>query len=479
MRIKNFHSIFGFVVFIISFSVSIILFIENYGKQGFNYLFLLPLIYSIITFFLSSISKRLVNRLLFILLYGLYFVRMVLQPFLILLSNYSIVLGGRTQAISDFIIISNLPSAVILMCYEFVIVFFTLYLYYNNLNVKNHFSPINEDLKTTLLFKEIITSLLLFIGGVIFIYPQFTNYFEFFISNQNKVNFEYSRGLIFMKKTIPYYIYWLVLFILDLLQIYLPILIVYFIHKRIRPYSYFLAYVSSLVILFFTFVIMTPQRMTSIQLSLVLFVILNILYPKTTKQLSPFISPLIITFAIIALLIKVNFIEHSKTDSLCYLSGIMNAYFSGPFNVSASLSITHGFSFNIVASDILRNIPFLNYFFKDMPNSVNLFNKTVLGENQTYLIFPMIGQGKFYFGYIFAPLFSFISIVLALYFERKFEVSNSIIGKYIFLYISILFGLSLVMYNFNILISFLFNALFCLILLRISQIRFFAKKTID
>lgn len=478
MRIKNFHSIFSFIVFIISFSVSIILFIENYGKHGFNYLFLLPLTYSIVTLFLSAVIKLQIKKLLFILLYGLYFVRMVLQPFLIHLSDYSIVLGGRTQVISNFIIIRNLPSAVILMCYEFVIIFFTLYLYYNKLNTKNYFSPVNEDLKTTLLFKEIIASLLFLIGSVILVYPQVTNYFEFFISNQSKTNFEYSKNLIYMKRTIPYYIYWLVLFVLDLLQIFLPILMVSFIYKKIRPYSYFIAYVFSLVILFFTFTIMTPQRMTSIQLSFVLFVILGMLYPKITKQLSPFIFSLIIVFTILALLIKVNFTENSKINSLSYLSGIINAYFSGPFNISASLSITHSISFNIVVSDILRNIPFLSYFFKDIPNSVNLFNKTVLGENQTYLIFPMIGQGKFYFGYFLAPVFSIMSIVFAFYFERKYETSNSIIEKYIFLYIAILFVMSPVMYNFNILVSFLFKVLFCLILLSISRIRFITKKAV-
>jgi len=222
---------------------------------------------------------------------------------------------------------------------------------------------------------------------------------------------------------------------------------------------------------------MTPQKITSIQLSLVLFVILNLLYPYYSKKISFLIILNILFFSFLALSIKVGFTSKSLLNSLFQLSAITNVYFGGVFNVSASLAINNEISYKIILSDILRNIPFINYFFKNIPNTVNIFNNLILGEKQTYLIIPMIGQGKFYFGYIFAPFFSIISILLALYYENKFKNSYTIIGKYLYLYISFIFGLSPIMYNFNILVSFLFNAFFCLILLFISKTLFIYKKT--
>ncbi|GEM_PF-4384019 len=476
MHIKNLKVFFYFIFLLLIFTLSIVIFVKNIDNYGFNYLFLLPLVFLIISVLIFELYIFLFKYFTFTLVYFLYFIRMVIHPLLIHLTNNKVALTLGRNIISDHIIKSNLTNAVILICYEFIIIFIIIYLYYKFINIK----PQNIQIKIftiSKMFKQLINIMFIFFIIAICFYPHFLNYFEFFITDQNKTNYEYSKGLIFMKSTIPYFIYWPVLFIINILQIFLPILLILFINNYKNINNRLIKYILSLFVVLLTFIIMTPQKITSIQLSLVLFVILNLLYPYYSKKISFLIILNILFFSFLALSIKVGFTSKSLLNSLFQLSAITNVYFGGVFNVSASLAINNEISYKIILSDILRNIPFINYFFKNIPNTVNIFNNLILGEKQTYLIIPMIGQGKFYFGYIFAPFFSIISILLALYYENKFKNSYTIIGKYLYLYISFIFGLSPIMYNFNILVSFLFNAFFCLILLFISKTLFIYKKT--
>lgn len=469
------------VYFLVSVSIAFFCFVflffdKTNNSEYYRHLYFLPL-----AFFVSSVIawkayNFLLKKVSVTFIIGLYFVRMVIIPVIIALSGYTININiGKEQIIPDFVVGAQMTKAILLMCYEVILVFILLSGF--KFNTGSFFEQkISSQDHSSILFKEIFFSIVLFCLIFLIFFPELLNYTEFFISDPIKTDYRYARGLILMKKVTPSIIYWLYLFFVNLLQVFIPIFLVKKINGRLYKRRPFIAIFLSFIVLLSLFAIMTPEKATSVQLALSLFLILCVLYPKSLKIIAPISIVSLLVLAIFALLIKVNVFNRSTDVNELYanLSSMLNAYFGGPANVATSLCIEEKISISVVIADFFQSIPFVGYFFKDMQTTPKIFNALIHSSEATYLIVPMIGQGWFYLGTIFAPVISVIVAYFALWFERRADRTHYIIKKFIYLYAAILLSMAPVMYNINIFISSLWNILFCLFFMSFVYTRLYS-----
>jgi len=146
------------------------------------------------------------------------------------------------------------------------------------------------------------------------------------------------------------------------------------------------------------------------------------------------------------------------------LSGTLNAYFSGPFNIAASIVMSKsvGITSRIATffGDILNSIPFFPVFFKGMLTTPTLFNQSVKGIGSiTTKIIPLVGQGYYYLSGLFAPIISMFFVRIATRYEKAISNLKNPFGKFIALYISIFCALVPTIYNANIAIKNLCNVM--------------------
>ena len=97
----------------------------------------------------------------------------------------------------------------------------------------------------------------------------------------------------------------------------------------------------------------------------------------------------------------------------------LNAYFAGPFNVNNAIHMkeTHSLGFLSLFYDLLRNFPVVNHYIDVSRSTVGVY-ASYLGRGDQIL--PIVGQSMIYFGYLFTPLLSIISVVLVRFFDYKY-----------------------------------------------------------
>ena len=107
-----------------------------------------------------------------------------------------------------------------------------------------------------------------------------------------------------------------------------------------------------------------------------------------------------------------------NSNIISYISTMFNAYFTGIDNVAASQNISDIFNkWDVLKSSYQTIIPFNTTFFGPteglhIQSVYNRFNHT-LGQ-----IPPTIGNGYYFYGFLFAPMFSFLQA----YFAVKFSI---------------------------------------------------------
>jgi hypothetical protein len=145
------------------------------------------------------------------------------------------------------------------------------------------------------------------------------------------------------------------------------------------------------------------------------------------------------------------------SDSLIAMeetSTMLQAYFGGVGNVANAMAVRQQFSLNIPFTDILGSIAFVSCIFKNAISTPVIFNYAIY-DSSAYCdqIIPMVGQGYFYFSFMLAPIFSCAVTFIAMKCEKKANRENNLFKRFTLIFLCVMFSVSPVIYNLNIVIS--------------------------
>lgn len=460
--IKKYNLLFFMVLNLIALISTLILLSDTMRPGEYALIPFLPLTFIIMSSILPLIYQYIFKYISITLLLLGYFFKMVILPMVIMLGNYQ-------SLIRNINVYINMDKAILLMSYEFICVFLMMTLSAGKLNIQEKFSD-NKVLfinNTSKAFKLIIGTLVLFEGSCHLLYPQFKYYTSFFIKVSESEKIAHSILMSSIKETVPSVIYWIYIFIFNILQIIVPMLILQWIKNRcVKKNRERLGVLISVIIVGIVGLTMTSEKANSILAAIALLVFMCYIYPKKAKILVGFmiIAGGITVFG--GLIIKSGINVSVNQGEYESLSGMLQSYFNGPANVATALAMQQFEGMKIFISDLGNNTPFLGFLFNHLPTSAKNFNYTLYGTwNQADQIIPIIGQGYYYFGIIFAPVFSVVIGWIAIKMERNYLCSKEIDKKYIYIYVSILCSITPIIYNFSIFISLSLSIVFPLIVL--------------
>lgn len=276
-----------------------------------------------------------------------------------------------------------------------------------------------------------------------------------------------------MKETIPSITYWTIIYLIDILQILLPIVFINII-KKMRIYEGF-KFILSISIILIVVLICTPETARSIIIAFSLCFILIKLYPNKKRFLITSIIVLLFPSIIFGLFIKSGS-SYFRND----ISNILNAYFSGVSNIATSFLIPNRPSLLLLFNDMIHSVPFVNAFFRETTTSTVLYNNLFYNSAGRYdQIIPMISQSMCYFGFLLAPIISYFSVKISLLVENKYNCDNDIYKIYFKMIIILYFAIAPVVYNFSIIFSVFFKIIipcFIIINFRFSKYNFKKQK---
>lgn len=479
---KNILKIQGviLVILILLLSLSILISITDMNK-----LLYLPLIICYTTgvsiyFFTSKKNNASLVINLILMTYG---IRMVIYPLMVIIPEY------KFPILLSMSIENNVPLAILMQCYEFIIVLFTLILsnksYKQDYNFDGH--NLTIDSYSTIKIRRVIIFLSAISLFFIALYPQILTIFEpvYIFSEELRRKIVISANI--AANNTPTVLYYLSTWLLRILRILLVYWIVITIKKRLpETKKNGLKLALSIFTTSTLMLVTTNDRAAGIYAGIAMLFMLMKLYPEQRKMITKLLvgtltvggSLLLIIFPMVS---GQTASMYNSTNFFHFLAQKLNAYFSGTVNIAASLEMPRDTWLDYLIGDLLRTIPMIKGFFTEYDLSNMLFNE-VLGYDSVYYsqIIPNIGQGYYYLGFLLAPIFSIVLIRIAIKSERKAKRVNDSLGYYVYTYCSIYFAVSPILYYFQLTLNLvLFNIVPIIILYELFRVRMNRATDID
>ncbi len=400
-------------------------------KSNFASIALMPLVYAMICP-LSSLSFQNRNtRITVVIVYSLFFVRMVFLPL------YGII-DGYFSSGPDAVLSRYCNKSVYLSIYELVAVALTLYAFTGNKT--NTVSRPNLNLSGN----GLIYLLLVLIA--ISLYITVGKEMELFEFGFKSIGGDYERsGDIEDRGIVHLLIETGVLFLFLITQAFFSI------KYKSHPKNRYILY--AIVIAMVMISLISGERRTSqIYKGFACIWLLIGLYPAYKKRISR--SLLIVAGIVIAGMTLYKqyhaFLYDSYIEALNHASGvgmstgILDAYFYGVNTISKNLAFSDmgGVGFTNLLYDFARNLFGLNFIIpRGMSLTSELYNLTLsTGESATGYLLSSVGYGYIYLGFVLAPFFSCMNIWILIVLERFMKSTSSIEMSYIWALIYMRYG---------------------------------------
>lgn len=435
-------------------SIAIYIHIDSGKPDYYNLLAFLPIGFGIISCIFVNVYFYLFKHIGITMLVVSYYFRMVMVPLIMSMGEYE-------SIVKNMYVYRNMNKSILLMIFEAFMVFMVMNITINKYYKETPNFEIDYKSKISLsepFIKNIIIFSTLFLIYSIMRYPQLKYYFKTFVSISMEQAIMEAKNFAYMQSTTPSLIYWSFTYIGEIMKFLLPALIIKNIKEKSTIKDENTAYVISFIIVIFSSMITTINNANSLIFAIVTGTLLLYMYPKKRKITLLVFASGIGLFVLIGLFFNSGVRNSAEVNVFKEMSAILQAYFSGPANVSTALSIEGRVSFKTAMADILRAIPFLGYNFQHIDNTPTIFNKVLyMGAERRDQIIPLIGQGYYYFGFIFAPIFSIVSTFISIKSGCKVNSCKRYWEQYIYIYISVFFSIVPILYNLNIGISTLGN----------------------
>lgn len=193
--------------------------------------------------------------------------------------------------------------------------------------------------------------------------------------------------------------------------------------------------------------------------------VLTHLYNKETHIVkSVLILPSVIIITIATLVKNGGFLIASgsveDSGSALFSPTALDMYFSGPTGVNSAINMCEQYHIEIksIIYDIVNNLPVVNHYIPKRETTVYLYNLylgRIYDSDSGDQIIPLIGQGYSYFGFLLAPLFSFVCLYIIRYCDSKFKNDYSF-TTYLWAFIGVWFGVEIMALNMTITMSWIY-----------------------
>ena len=422
--------------------------------EKYTWLILLPISFGVISILFNGVYRLIGKSITVTLLIALMFLKNVIIPIFMALGD------GFFAAHVDTA--SKMLPAVLLEIYEELVVFIVLNWRLKRLgkSISNAYMGVFDVRKDKVKAFSLITFIILLIAiGCFVLYPQLASYISIGVSGDTDKTIQQVRMQILMKETVPTLFYYTYTFAVNVLRWIVPAMVMfrlYLSHKRETT-----KIVLSFLVIGLSVIMMTDTVAVSVYIALAFSLLMCKMYPTQRKRILTF-SVLAVGIAGAALLfIKTFGSGEFKNTAIGEIAYMLQAYFSGPENVAVALEINASPSVSETVGDILKFIPYMMYFFKELPSSNIVFNQTYWGSTDiTTQIIPMISQGARHFTVILAPIYTAIVTNIAIKWETKATNKNELLDYAVCAIGCVCFSMAVAMYNGSLCIQLYLNYVF-------------------
>lgn len=234
---------------------------------------------------------------------------------------------------------------------------------------------------------------------------------------------------------------------LELIVIYITYLlfavclVLFFYSKYRRTHSNTFFYLALIIPLMASaIIIIDTDRGGIVHRGAAILFLLFRLFPEKRKvliNLTYIPMGLLVLYLIVSRMIDNDNVGTSILSAEEFFVYYMQGYLAGIQNCTQAIQtfVQYGTSVNLETffNDLFSNVPILSHFTNNN-SCAKYFSKVI---NQDDQVFPLVGNGLMYFGYLFSPILSFLSIKLLMEAEKKYRFSTNLFGVYVFSYISI------------------------------------------
>lgn len=433
-----------YIFLILSALISAVIVSFNGSNSNWDNIVFLPITFLVICIFMATFYDLFVKSLFITAISGLYWIRLVLTPTIMCMADYAVVPENRDWEI-------YLPQAFLLECYEAIVVFGLIAFFAHKIRVVCNKHSSYKSIYYPLTFKMMVAICLIFSMVMFCSWPNLIRYFfvtilgaprTWYVFVEQRHLGETGEGPLGIFVTLLSYL-------IVIMQMILPPLVLTLIlnkRNKMEAYGYSekrirrsILPIAVLLIIITGFIATESRANTVIAATCLLWTLISFSNKKEKKILFVF---LIMLFCIVvgALWYKTTYQSAlNTTGGLNQFSQVLSEYFAGPQNIAASIQavkINEGPDLKYIYLDILNHVPYGTMFLPDSLKSVEtstiLFNHSLYRTMGTYdQILPSVGQGYFWFGFLFAPLNTAIMVALGIWFEIRARRASPPLYRYI------------------------------------------------
>jgi len=263
-----------------------------------------------------------------------------------------------------------------------------------------------------------------------------------------------------------------VVIIVDMLLVIPPLLVLLAMHKRygVNPRLRYVLF-AIVTLLPFLMIIKGVSRFSMVVPALAWTLMFIKLFPAYRKR-ALFTIGAVSFLSVISVTAQKNFSNTEpafEENNLPYLAWLGNAYFSGPFNMAYAVevapSVDHHGAEKVFLNDMIGNLAIISSFADQANTSSDFFNRHIYGSSfQSDQIIPITGQFSLYVGLFLSPVLLLFTIVLMLYFDSKMLKETRIEFSFVYALATIHLALCM-MLSFNSIYPVFFNFLMPLYLI--------------
>ncbi len=398
-------------------------------SNEYKFVFLLPLAYVLILLIFSKIFIKPYYSYgpLFYAAQIFIFIRYVLTPFSMVISNNEFLPGPDPMSY-------EMNMSFILMIYELLCIYIAISIAtYKNGRRKN---LVGQPKYSLLGNKFIIGTITLIFLSILVNFPNSVIPSQVLFVNEDFSDISSPNGIIEIMSM--------------LFKCMSFLLILSFININDNNRNRFINFIISFVLLVALMALFTgTSRWTMIFMGLAGLIVIERLYPKYKFFLRIGVISILVTSVISISMYKFwwALIETDTPikDTILLMSTQFQAYFSGPRTVAQSLNIKDYFpaiSISTFLNDFLGSVPFVSNFI-DQSDRINVYFNTYNYRNSTSLIMPLAGIGYTYFGFILAPIFTMISQWIIIKLDNLTQREGRLEFLFVYMYLGLRLSMSM------------------------------------
>lgn len=478
------------------FSIITSLFLAiNTANRGYDFYFLVPLLFGALFLLCKSVRMLIFERLGLTVMVVVMTFRYVVLPFVACLGGYSVRVGvtPSNELINLSVILTLMEMIVIFVTSTICVRVFSKNKYDEEMLENNKFideclyfnsTDLSQRTKKIMFIAPIKSSLvynLIIVLAIIamILLPEVISDYRFIFSSNNitqTIRVDFPMAGLF--KTI-----------INFAQFIMVLLVINYSYKKYMFFPRFRYVIYAMIAVLISMTVTSNLSRFTILIPTVTFTyLLTKLFPREKKKIIFIIFGCLLTGLVFLTTIKFFGEGRGSSNSasdVTWWADTLQMYFAGPKNIAIALKAnplvesTYGlFRIKLFITDLFNNVALVSNYVPTEINSIHIFNYSYYDSNISVdQIPPFIGTGYFYLGFILAPLWTGVSILILFLLDKKALNSKYIDQKFLYSYVSVYFGLATILSTSTV-YSILINVLVLFLVILVLNKKIVLKKTL-